>query len=57
MKTKESGMTKKQLLIVLYFIFSLALMSASDETPMSIILILVLNFCNAARVVKKIPLP
>ena len=57
---KETGFDKltwKQRLIVWYFALSFCSLCVSDETPIWILLLIVLNFANAARLVRKVPLP
>jgi hypothetical protein len=51
------SLTWKQRLIVWYFALSFCSLFVSDETPLWIIILIVLNFANAARLVKKVPLP
>jgi hypothetical protein len=51
------GLTKKQKAIVAYFILSLCSLCVSDNTPILIVFLIVLNFANAARLVRKVPLP
>lgn len=52
-----SGLTLKQKAIVWYFIFSLCLLVSTVEAPIWFLLLEVANFANAARLVKKVPLP
>lgn len=49
-------LTFKQGLIVAYFTISLCLLFIGDETPIWVIMIIVLNFANASRLVQKVPL-
>jgi hypothetical protein len=51
------SLTWKQRFIVFYFVLSLCLLCIGDETPLWIIILVVVNFANAARLVKKVPLP
>lgn len=51
------GLTWKQRLSVIYFSLSFCLLFISDETPLWIVLLIILNFANAARIIKKVPLP
>jgi hypothetical protein len=51
------GLTWKQKVIVLYFSLSFCLLCVGDETPLWIIILIVLNFANAARLVKKAQSP
>jgi hypothetical protein len=51
------GLTIKQKVIVWYFALSFCSLFVDDETPIWIVLLLVLNFANSARLVKKVPLP
>ncbi|GHV71234.1 hypothetical protein FACS189420_5570 [Bacteroidia bacterium] len=57
MKTLLKGLTWKQKAIVLYFALSLCLLCIGDDSPIWAILLVVLNFANAARLLKKVPLP
>ncbi len=50
-------LTWKQKLIVFYFVISMFFLCVGDDTPLWIIGIIVLNFGNAARLVKNLPLP
>ncbi len=50
------GLTGKQRLIVWYFALSFCSLCVSDETPLWMIVLIVLNFANAARLIKKVPL-
>lgn len=54
---KMKGLTPKQRLIVWYFALSLCSLCVSDETPLLIVVLLILNFANAARLVRKVPMP
>ncbi|MDR1584976.1 MAG: hypothetical protein LBS07_02215 [Prevotellaceae bacterium] len=51
------GLNLKQKAIVVYFIFSFCLLCVGDETPVWIVALVVLNFANAARLIRKVPLP
>jgi hypothetical protein len=64
MKLKElfkdlglSGLTLKQKIIVGYFIISLCLVGSVVEAPAWALVILVLNFGNATRLLKTVPFP
>jgi hypothetical protein len=50
------GLTRKQKAIVVYFVFSFCSLCVSNETPILIAILIVLNFANAARLVKKVPI-
>ncbi len=51
------SLTWKQRLIVWYFAISFCTLCVGDDTPIWIIILIVLNFGNAARLVRKVPLP
>jgi hypothetical protein len=51
------GLTKKQKVIVVYFSFSICTLCVSDDTPILIVILIVLNFANAVRLVRKVPFP
>lgn len=51
-----SDLTLKQKLVVAYFCLSMCMLCIADDSPLWAIILVVLNFCNAARLVKKIPL-
>lgn len=51
------GLTLKQKMIVWYFTVSFCSLCITDDSPIWIIALVVLNFANAARLIKKIPLP
>ena len=51
------GLTWKQKAIVWYFVVSLCTLCVTDDSPIWAIVLIVLNFANAARLIKKIPLP
>jgi hypothetical protein len=51
------GLNCKQKAIVAYFVISLCTLCVSDETPICVLILLVLNFANSARLIKKVPLP
>lgn len=51
------GLTLKQKMIVWYFTVSFCSICITDDSPIWIIALVVLNFANAARLIKKIPLP
>jgi hypothetical protein len=54
---KMPGLTWKQKLIVWYFVISLCLLCITDDSPLWAIAFVVLNFANAARLIRKVPLP
>lgn len=47
------GLTAKQWVVLTYFIMSLCLLSIGDESPIWVIVIVVINFFNSARLVRK----
>jgi hypothetical protein len=52
------GLTKKQKAIVAYFLVSFLLTGTiTDDAPIWVLILLVLNLANAVRLVKKVPLP
>lgn len=51
------GLTWKQRAIVWYFVISLCMLCITDDSPLWAIAFVVLNFANAARLVRKVPLP
>lgn len=51
------GLTWKQKLIVWYFIISFCSLCITDDSPLWAIAFVVLNFANAARLIRKVPLP
>lgn len=51
------GLTWKQKAIVWYFVISFCSLCITDDSPLWAIAIVVLNFANAARLIKKIPIP
>ena len=51
------GLTKKHKIFVAYFVVSLCLIGSIAEAPAWVLFLLVLNFANAARLLKKVPLP
>lgn len=51
------GLTWKHKLIVWYFVLSLCMLCITDDSPIWAILLVVLNFANAARLIKKVPIP
>ncbi|MDR1881779.1 MAG: hypothetical protein LBR26_03235 [Prevotella sp.] len=54
---KLPGLTWKQKAIACYFLLSLCMLCITDDSPLWAIILVVLNFANAARLVKKVPLP
>lgn len=57
MKNHFIQLSLKHKIIVIYFVLSFCLLSVSDETPLYIIAIIVLNFANSARLIKRVPMP
>jgi hypothetical protein len=51
------GLTKKQKVIVAYFLVSFSLIGSVEEAPTWALILLVLNFVNSVRLIKKVPLP
>lgn len=49
-------LTRKQRIIVWYFSVSFSLLCITDDSPIWMIVFVVLNFANAARLLRKIPL-
>jgi hypothetical protein len=45
------------MLIVAYFLLSLCTLYIANDTPVVILLLVVLNFANAVRLLKKVPFP
>lgn len=45
----------KHKIYIIYFIVSWLPLSINDDTPLWIILLVVLNFGNAARLIKQVP--
>lgn len=54
---KMSGLTLKQKAIVWYFTISFCTLCVTAESSLWAITLIVLNFANAARLIKKVPLP
>lgn len=54
---KMSGLTLKQKAIVWYFTISFCTLCVTAESSLWAIALIVLNFANAARLIKKVPLP
>ena len=52
-----TGLTKKQKVIVWYFLISFCLIGTVAEAPVWALVLLVLNFGNSIRLLKKVPLP
>lgn len=50
-------LTGKQRLIVWYFALSFCSLCIGDDSPLWAIALVVLNFANAVRLIKKVPLP
>ena len=51
-----SGLTWKQKAIVLYFVISFCSLCITDDSPLWAIAFVVLNFANAARLIRKVPI-
>lgn len=49
------GLTRKQVVIVIYFTLSFMLLAISDESPVWLIILVVANFSNAVRLVRRFP--
>ena len=54
---KMPWLTAKQKVYVWYFVLSLMSLCVSDDTPLWLLAVIVLNFANAARLVRKVPMP
>jgi hypothetical protein len=52
-----SGLTLKQKAIAAYFVISICLIGSVAEAPIWVLILLLLNFANAARLIKKVPFP
>lgn len=52
-----SGLTIKQKAIVWYFTISFCLLASTAEAPLWFLFLEVANFANAARLIKRVPLP
>jgi hypothetical protein len=52
-----AGLTLKQKAIIVYFAISLCTLCVGDDTPVWALILLIANFDNAARLVRKVPLP
>ena len=52
-----SGLTLKQKAIVWYFAISFCLLASTAEAPFWFLFLEVANFANAARLIKRVPLP
>lgn len=52
-----TGLTLKQKAIVWYFAISLCLLCSTEEAPIWFLFLEVANFANAARLIKRVPLP
>lgn len=50
------SLTTMQKLYVLYFCLSLCSLCVTDDSPIWAIVLVVLNFANAARLIKKVPI-
>lgn len=51
------GLTCKQKAIVWYFGISFCLITSVADASIGVLVILVLNFANSARLIKKVPIP
>lgn len=51
------GLSTKHKVFVWYFVVSLCLLGSVVEAPFWFLVALVANFANAARLIKKVPLP
>ena len=51
------GLSLKHKVFVWYFVVSFCLLGSIAEAPLWILITLVLNFGNAFRLIKKVPLP
>lgn len=51
------GWTLKQKAIVWYFVLSFCSLCITDDSPLWAIAFVVLNFGNAARLIRKVPFP
>ena len=54
---KMPELTWKQKAIVWYFGLSFCLLGISDESPLWLIVAMMLNFANAVRLARKVPFP
>lgn len=52
-----SGFTLKQKFMVWYFILSFCMLCISDDSKLWIVAIVVVNFINSARLIRKVPIP
>ena len=50
------SLTARQKFYVWYFCLSLCFLCITDDSPIWAIIVVVLNFANAARLIKKVPL-
>jgi len=50
------SLTAKQKFYVWYFFLSLCFLCVTDDSPIWAIIVVVLNFANAARLIKKVPI-
>ena len=51
-----SSLTAKQKFYVWYFCLSLCFLCITDDSPIWAVIVVVLNFANAARLIKKVPI-
>lgn len=50
------SLTTRQKFYVWYFCLSLCFLCVTDDSPVWAIILVVLNFANAARLIKKVPI-
>lgn len=50
------SLTTKQKFYVWYFSLSFFFLCVTDDNPIWVIIVVVLNFANAARLIKKVPI-
>lgn len=51
-----SSLTAKQKFYVWYFCLSLCFLCITDDSPIWAVIVVVLNFANATRLIKKVPI-
>ena len=54
---KLQGLTWKQKAICLYFLISFCSLCITDDSPLWAIAFVILNFANAVRLLRKVPIP
>jgi hypothetical protein len=52
-----AGLTGRQKAIVVYFVISLCLVGSMAKAPIWGLIVLVLNFANSVRLLKRVPMP